>query len=550
MKKYINGSLKYSLLALLLVCSCQLTFTSCHDNEEGMGTPEITGVRVPDPEKADSLFTKSGPGQIIAIIGNNLANVMKVYINDQEVYFNPTMNTAHSVIVTVPTEADGFKLTAFDSSLKDEIRVETSHGTAVYSFKITAPSPSITRLQASYPRQTGDELYVYGINLVDIEKIYFTDITAEQLDTTVWTTVGGNQVAVSSFKEVSQDHHLNTKTQAYETTSVLSLTIPNISYDSGTLVVETAAGIAYIPYYKVPGMPTITSLSSDMPEIGETVTIKGTEFVQVSAITYGDVTLSTDEFTVSDTEDEITFVFQRKPSEGSSTSLAITTPGGTVSEHFFDYSCLLVDFDGRGIDNGWGPNASYLTATSSEVPYTSDGLCARINVTESQQWWGTMVYFRNSWNNGGVDPFVLPSYDVIPADASTDDIYLAVEVYNNNSDYNNGTFGGYIRYFLQKAAEDPVAESNQYDNFAWEDYNAGTFSFPLPVLGDIDGDTPTGKWYRHVLPLSKFGMFAGRTYKDVVETGINQIRLQSINQSVTTGKIDVFFDNIRLYYKK
>ena len=39
------------------------------------------------------------------------------------------MNTAHSIIVNVPTEDKGFELTAFNSNLKDEIRVETSHGT-------------------------------------------------------------------------------------------------------------------------------------------------------------------------------------------------------------------------------------------------------------------------------------------------------------------------------------------------------------------------------------------------------------------------------------
>lgn len=68
---------------------------------------------------------------------------MKVYINDQEVYFNPNMNTDHSVIVNVPTEKNGFKLTAFNSDLKDEIRIETSHGTCTYAFKISAGFPSL-----------------------------------------------------------------------------------------------------------------------------------------------------------------------------------------------------------------------------------------------------------------------------------------------------------------------------------------------------------------------------------------------------------------------
>ena len=43
--------------------------SSCKDDAEGMGTPEITGVRVCDPTKADSLFTKASTGQMIAVIG-------------------------------------------------------------------------------------------------------------------------------------------------------------------------------------------------------------------------------------------------------------------------------------------------------------------------------------------------------------------------------------------------------------------------------------------------------------------------------------------------
>ena len=126
MKKILLN--KFSVMALLLMAVFQTVMTSCSDDKEGMGTPVITAVRVTDPAKADSTFTKATAGQMLAIIGENLSDVRKVFINDQEVQFNSTMNTSRSLIVTVPTEEKGFILTAFDSSLKDEIRVETSHG--------------------------------------------------------------------------------------------------------------------------------------------------------------------------------------------------------------------------------------------------------------------------------------------------------------------------------------------------------------------------------------------------------------------------------------
>ena len=531
-KHYLRVALPLMLAALIVIP----TVTSCKDNDnDGGGTPMITGVRSCDPAKADSLFTKAGPGQVIAVIGQNLGNAVKVYINDQEAYFNPTMNTDHSIVVNVPTEARGFVLTAFDSSLKDEIRVETTHGTATYSFKITAPYPSISRIQASYPRNAGDEINVFGLNLVDIEKAYFTDISPEELDGTQLKEIGGSHVDIPSIETVVKDHHLNPMTNAYETTSQLRFQMPDVPYETGTLVLECASGITYIPYYKVPGKPVITSISTDMPQIGETLVITGREFVQVESVKYGNVTLTPEQFVVSESEDSIYVDFAQKPAQGSDTQLVVTTPGGTVSvDRFYDHSTILTTFDGDAIDNGWGPNCSFANSG------TADGKYAWINVeSEGQQWWGQMVYFRKDWSGNS---FALS--DNIPDTATADEVYFAVNVFSQ-SDYNNGSFWGYIRYMFQ-----PIGDAeNQYDiHLDWIDYNAQLPLFDGIVLADINGQAPTGRWYRHVLPLSKFNCYNGKTYAEIKTIGLNQFRLQSINQSTTRGKVDVKFDNARVIY--
>ncbi len=551
----------YRLVLMVMAVLMVGSLTSCKDDEEGMGTPVITAVRSCDPAKADSTFTKAGTGSLIAIIGQNLSHAQKVYINDQEVYFNPTMNTDHSVVVTVPSEDDGFELTAFNSDLKDEIRVETTHGTAVYAFKITAPYPSISRVQCAYPREAGDVLNVYGLNLVDIESVYFTDLTAEQLDTTVWETVGGNHVEASKVETIVKEHYLNSRTQAYETTSQLGVTIPQLPFDKGTLVVECAAGTTYIAFSVLPGQPIIFNVSSDMPVPGEEVTVTGREFVQVEAVKYGDITLTPDDFTVSESEDEITFVMPKVPSDESANGLlTVVTPGGEGSIRFWALDGCFARFGDDATDNGWGPNASYETANGDDPPYTGDGKMAHILVEdEGQMWWGTMIYFRKDWNG---NKFPLPSFDVIPANASTDDIYLAMEVFNNESDFNDGKYTGYLRYFLQYDSEDPVPEFddsgnpnpvdqvNQYDTFRWVDYGAGTFSHDRPVLADINNETPVGKWYRAVVPLSKFAKYRGKDYSFVVANGINQFRIQYINQGTVRGDIDVYIDNVRIFYQK
>ena len=535
---------QYTLLVMALMALMVLSVSSCKEDEEGMGTPVITAVRTCDPAKADSTFTKAGTGSQIAIIGQNLSKVQKVFINDQQVYFNPTMNTDHSVIVSIPGEDDGFVLTAFDSSLKDEIRVETSHGTATYAFKVTAPWPSISRIQAVYPRKAGDLLNVYGLNLVDIEKVYFTDITAAQLDTTKWETVGGNHVDATSVSTVVSDHHINSRTQAYETTSQLGVVIPNLPYEKGTLVIECAGGTTYIDFSVVPGKPVLNDISSDMPVLGEEVVLTGREFVQVESIIYGDVTLTPDQFVVAESEDAIQFSMSKIPSQGGDGLLTVITPGGQASILFYNYDCLLTSFDGDATDNGWEPNCSYETASPDVAPFTSTGNYARLTVeSEAQQWWGKMVYFRKDWDGNS---FALPSFDIIPATASADEVYFAMEVYNNNSDYNNGEFSGYIRYMIQ-----PLDNSeNQYDNFEWTNYEDKEFRFFSPVLGDINDEAPVGKWYRHVMPLSNIPCFTGLTYAEIVALGINQFRFQSINQGTARGFIDVCFDNVRIFYKK
>ena len=69
-------------------------------------------------------------------------------------------------------------------------------------------------------------------------------------------------------------------------------------------------------------------------------------------------------------------------------------------------------------------------------------------------------------------------------------------------------------------------------------------------LVNIDNNAPVGKWYRHVLPISAFGKYKGKTYQDLVADGINQFRIQSINQGTARGRIDVCFDNVRIIYVK
>ena len=79
---------RYALMLMALMAFTIITLNSCKEDEEGMGTPVITAVRTCDPAKADSTFSKASAGAQIAVIGQNLSKVQKVFINDQQVYFH------------------------------------------------------------------------------------------------------------------------------------------------------------------------------------------------------------------------------------------------------------------------------------------------------------------------------------------------------------------------------------------------------------------------------------------------------------------------------
>lgn len=137
MKNLIDKIGNIRLLAFLLAFCGLYVMASCQD-DEGSGIPVIHYLRVTDPALADSTFTDVNPGAMIVVVGENLDGVQKVFINDQEVSFNSNYNTSTSLILTVPAELE---LTGANPELKGELRIVTSHGTAVFAMHVLSPAP-------------------------------------------------------------------------------------------------------------------------------------------------------------------------------------------------------------------------------------------------------------------------------------------------------------------------------------------------------------------------------------------------------------------------
>ncbi|MBQ2181640.1 MAG: hypothetical protein II400_05265, partial [Bacteroidaceae bacterium] len=331
MKKYITYRNK-SMWLMMMAVLFSVAFIACSDDNSSTGAPVITGVKVLSSDTLsydyNKTYTKAGAGNMIAIMGENLGGALHVYVNNQALNINPTMNTNTSIIVTIPSEDNGFKLTGLYGGT-DIIRVVTRGGEATYGFKVTGGSPSLKRIDAEYPRETGDTIYLTGDNLFDIEQIYITDAMPAALDTVEWENeqAPGNHLVISDTTTTVMSRYFDEDTNNYKMDSRVRVVLPAQLPDSGSIVVKCASGNSYLPFSILPGKPTITSVSNDMPMIDEEIVISGTEFYLVESVSWGDVTVTEDDgdLSISKTHDKIFVVFDRKPSPGSEATLKVNT---------------------------------------------------------------------------------------------------------------------------------------------------------------------------------------------------------------------------------
>lgn len=534
--KNITRLLLFALLFLIpgIMASCG------DDNDNGGGAPEIDYVRITDPEKADSTFTQASTGKMIAIMGRNLDGATHLYINGQSVNFNPNMNTDRSLIAVIPTENDGFELTVWNPELPSEIRIVTPRGEATYAFKVLAPEPKISRVAGEYPRKTGDVVTVYGINFLDIERVYFSDVNPypkkekdENGNEIEVEVPKGNEVDATEYS-LSLDRYLDNVTKTYVTDSEMKLTLPEIPYTSGFLVMETPQGNTVIDFSKLPPVPVMSAISSDMPVPGSKVTIKGLYFINVEGIMFGDkIAVAGSDVEIADDESSLTFIMPEKPAE--TTTISVLTQSGESNRfYFYNYETVVINFDDLGIDEGHSPNSKWSEpATSSAEPYISDG---RFTIMDARNpgmsWWGTMVFWRQ---NMDYSAFRMPSYDIIPAETPSTDVYLMFECYTRSE----------FTKVMHTWVHDTDDVAHEWVNWNWD---TGTH-YETELMGAF-GEQVVGEWYTVFIPMSKFEVFKGKTYADIHDASLNRVRLMLNNYTDKMEKTFICVDNVRFGLKQ
>jgi hypothetical protein len=197
-----NFNIYYCILSALMIFG----IASCKKNDQGgTGAPTVTRVRLLSKTDTipnvvhritldsnsiyndtrgvafDSTVTSGRLGIQYGIIGTNLLTTSSVSFNGVSVYFNPTLLTDNSIIVTIPSSTSTATQVPFGPGQSNKLTIVTAHGTVDYTFPIQQPAPvitSFTPLSAS----AGD--------IVTITGSVFNSVSAVRFDTTPAVIVG------------------------------------------------------------------------------------------------------------------------------------------------------------------------------------------------------------------------------------------------------------------------------------------------------------------------------------------------------------------------
>ncbi len=162
MKKQIKNKKPVSLVILVLITFfAGVIFQSCEKDEDTStgGIPVIRYVRITDPLSSDSLVTHAFMGNVVAIMGENLADVKEVWFNDQSALLNTSFITETSIIVTIPND--------IPEVVTNEIKLVTSaNQEIVYPFGVDVPAPFLQSMLCEFV-DDGETAVINGNFFID-----------------------------------------------------------------------------------------------------------------------------------------------------------------------------------------------------------------------------------------------------------------------------------------------------------------------------------------------------------------------------------------------
>lgn len=209
LRKYIS----YVLMTGMVMGTILLT-SSCEEEdgvhiEDPNGSPEISYIRITDPEASDSLIVRANLGQGIVIVGQNLGGTRQVWFNDRQAVISPSWVTNRTILVNVPNVAP--------AEVTDRLYLVDAKGdTLAHEFEVTIPAPVVTSAKNEWPVE-GENLVIRGEFFFAPMTITFTggatgdvvNVTSTEVEVTVpeGATEGPVMVA-TNFGSVESTFHV------------------------------------------------------------------------------------------------------------------------------------------------------------------------------------------------------------------------------------------------------------------------------------------------------------------------------------------------------
>ncbi|MDD5149032.1 MAG: IPT/TIG domain-containing protein [Flavobacterium sp.] len=165
--KNIKNIKEVTLTVCLALMLSIMLFSSCSDNNNTdtvVGPPVIESVMPSGYDSNGTILpltpvTKGDPKSYYIIHGKGLLSTQKVYFNDYDTYFQPTLVTDTDIVILIDENTPY-------ANASNQLKVVTSNGTAVYDF-VTAPPPPTFNWFNSINAAAGDVVTIDGKYFLD-----------------------------------------------------------------------------------------------------------------------------------------------------------------------------------------------------------------------------------------------------------------------------------------------------------------------------------------------------------------------------------------------
>ena len=283
MKKISNSLLYFLPLFTMLVA----LLPACKKNI-GNNVPVITDVRNYAPDPNDTVYNSLVPdNQWVVITGQNLQNALQISFDGVPATFNNALFASNNVVVQIPS----IVFSTIDTNKLNTIEYTTPGGTTTFSFKLSPAAPTITAISNVFANP-GDSVFIYGANLVLVQNFSY----------------GGANIP--SFKS-----------NLYGT--ALGFVMPTPAPTSGDVIVTTKSSTVI---FKISATPTITGVSDENANTGDSVYIYGTYLKGIQTFTFAGTSITS--FVSSSDGSSVGFVL---PVLSQSGPVSITTAFGTAT---------------------------------------------------------------------------------------------------------------------------------------------------------------------------------------------------------------------------